>query len=250
MRRTYLITGATSGIARAIGRGLAAEGHRLVLAGRSESELERLAVDLNTRYSVPASHLRFDAAIPEEVESLPERSRQMNEGIDVDGVFLVQGILPAQEQTEADANLFRLMLDVNFTSSAILGQLFAQRFSERGSGLIVGISSVAGDRGRGSNFHYGSTKAAFTVFLDGLRHRFHRSGVQILTVKPGFVDTPMTLGLVNTDSLLCASPERIAEDILRAVRHRKNRLYTKRIWGWIMIVVRNIPERIFLRSRL
>ena len=250
MNRTYLILGAASGIAKAVSRSLAARGHALILAGRSREELELLAADVEARHSVSARVLIFDASRRDEVAGLLEASTCLNDGLLVDGVLLAYGVLFPQSATEADPDLLALTLEVNLVSAVLALQAFGNAFAARGSGVIVGISSVAGDRGRGSNFHYGSSKAGFSTFLDGLRHRLHSKGVQVCTVKPGFVATPMTVGLVNPNSPLCAKPEQVARDILRAIDRKKGQVYTLWPWRWIMWVVRSVPEFLFLKSKL
>ena len=115
---------------------------------------------------------------------------------------------------------------------------------------LDGVSSVAGDRGRQSNYLYGSTKAGFSTYLDGMRNRLYRSGVTVITVKPGFVDTSMTWGLLNPKSPLVATPERVARDIARAIRRRKNTVYTPWFWALVMLAIRLVPEPIFKRLSL
>lgn len=264
MKQTYLILGATSGIAKAVARALAAAGHDLILAGRNAEELERLCQDVAARHSVQARPLEFDAAAPAPAgaagsaapagnsapAALVAASTELNDGALVDGVILAYAVMYPQQATETDAEKLAAMLQVNFVTPACQLQAFANAFAQRGSGVIVGISSVAGDRGRGSNFHYGSTKAGLSAFLDGLRHRLHGTGVTVCTVKPGFVATPMTHGIVNPDSPLCASPEQVAKDILRAIAKKKPTLYTLWPWRWVMFIIRHLPERIFLRTKL
>src|SRR6516164_9862855 len=127
-------------------------------------------------------------------------------------------------------NVLRQSLDVNFLSAAELLEIAAAYFEPRRSGFIAAISSVAGDRGRQSNYTYGAAKAGLTAYLQGLRNRLWRAGVHVLTVNPGFVDTPMTRGRINPNSLLVATPERVARDIDRALRRRRDVLYTP--WFW------------------
>ena len=151
------------------------------------------------------------------------------------------------------------MIDVNFSAAVSVLNRFADYFElphpalsqgERVQRYICGISSVAGERGRQSNYIYGATKAAFTTYLAGLRNRLQRSGVAVITVKPGFVDTSMTWGRLNPDSPLVAQPERVGRDIVRAIRKRKNVIYTPWFWAGIMLIIRLIPEPLFKRLRL
>ncbi len=141
-------------------------------------------------------------------------------------------------------------MEINLTSAVVLLSLFANYLEDRRSGYLAVISSVAGDRGRQSNYTYGAAKAGLTAYLQGLRNRLYRSGVHVLTVKPGFVDTPMTHGRVNPDSPLVASPARVARDIDWAIRRRRNVIYTPWFWRPIMLAVRLVPEFVFKRLRL
>ena len=158
--------------------------------------------------------------------------------------------MPEQTESEQSSKTFRQTLEINVLSPATILQVFANRMVDVDKGHIIGISSVAGDRGRGSNYHYGSSKAALSAFLDGLRHRLVQTNVHVCTVKPGFVDTPMTHGLVNPNSPLCASPDEVAKDIVAAMKSRKGMVYTKWPWRWIMTIIRHVPEFIFLKTKL
>ncbi|MCI5178285.1 MAG: SDR family NAD(P)-dependent oxidoreductase [Candidatus Electrothrix sp. AW3_4] len=141
------------------------------------------------------------------------------------------------------------IIDTNYTGIVSLLNIIADDFEQRKTGFIVGISSVAGDRGRASNYVYGSAKAAFTAYLAGLRNRLHETGVQVLTVKPGFVATKMTAGM-DLPARLTAQPEEVAEDIYTAQQKGKNVLYTKWMWKWVMMVIKSIPEWKFKRLNL
>jgi short-subunit dehydrogenase len=142
------------------------------------------------------------------------------------------------------------MIDVNYTAAVSLLNLAAVHLAQQGSGFICALSSVAGDRGRKSNFIYGSTKAALTTYLQGLRNRLFTSGVSVITIKPGFVDTAMTWGMLNPKSPLTANPERVAASIDRAILGRRNVIYVPWFWRIIMAVIRSIPEPIFKRMKL
>jgi short-subunit dehydrogenase len=166
------------------------------------------------------------------------------------GVVLCYGYLPKQEATETDFSEARRTIEVNFLSAASVLSEAANYLEKRKMGYIVAISSVAGDRGRQSNYTYGAAKAALSVYLQGLRNRLHRAGVNVLTVKPGFVDTPMTHGLLDPESPLVASPEMVAADIDLAIRKRKHLLYTPWFWRIIMTLICSIPEAVFKRLRL
>jgi short-subunit dehydrogenase len=155
-----------------------------------------------------------------------------------------------QAEAQADVQRIRRTYDVNLTSAASVLEPIAAHMAERGTGWIAAVSSVAGDRGRQSNYLYGSAKAGLTAYLQGLRNRVHHHGVDVLTIKPGFVDTPMTHGLLDPDSPLVASPDRVAKDIDRAIRRRRSKVYTPWFWRGIMAIIRNIPEAIFKRLKL
>ena len=141
------------------------------------------------------------------------------------------------------------ILHTNYTGAVSILNIVATDYMERKSGTIVGISSVAGDRGRGSNFLYGSAKAGFTAYLSGLRNLLFRSGVTVITVKPGFTATKMTAHL-NLPPLLTASPEQVGTAVVRAIQARKNTIYVKGLWKWLMLIIRNIPENIFKKMNL
>ena len=154
-----------------------------------------------------------------------------------------------QEAAQKKFDLVRQSVDTNFTAQISLMERFATAMEMRKKGFILGISSVAGDRGRGSNYIYGASKAAITTYLSGLRNRLNKFGVQVLTVKPGFVSTAMTADL-DLYPLLTATPERVAQDIYRAQQKGKTNLYTPWFWQEIMLIIRCIPESIFKRLSL
>lgn len=246
---TIAVLGATSGIARALCRRLAARGCRLVLAGRNREELDALAADLQIRYGRPAPVELFDALDLDALPRLADRCQARAEG-PLTGVVLCYGAPADQAAAQADPAEARRAIEVNFTSAVLLLEPFAARFERRRSGTIAAISSVAGDRGRQSNYIYGSAKSGLSAYLQGLRNRLHRSGVHVLTIKPGFVDTPMTRGVVDPRSPLLATPERVARDIDRALRRRRDVLYTPWFWRPIMAAIGSIPERLFKRLGL
>jgi decaprenylphospho-beta-D-erythro-pentofuranosid-2-ulose 2-reductase len=248
MSENVLILGATSGIARELSRVLAERGCSLVLAARDRDELEKSAADLRLRYQVQVEIDVFDALDFAGHGALVTRC--LSRPVLINGVILCYGFLPDQRQTETDVDETRRAIDINFTSAVAILSLFANYLEDRRSGYLAVISSVAGDRGRQSNYTYGAAKAGLTAYLQGLRNRLHRSGVHVLTIKPGFVDTPMTHGLVNPDSPLVASSARVARDIDRAIRRRRNVIYTPWFWWPIMLVVRLVPESVFKRLKL
>lgn len=240
-----LVLGATSDLARALARRLAAEGWGLTLAARNAVELERIAADLALRPgSGPVRHVPFDALDFDRAArfagSLPAEP---------DVVFCVFGLLGDPVRAETDPEERRRILDTNYTAAVHILEPLAAGLAARGGGQIVGISSVAGERGRAGNAYYTSAKAGFTAYLSGLRSRMRPRGVRVLTVKPGFLRTRMTAGL-RLPPLLTASPERAASVILRAATRGRDVVYVPGIWRLIMAVVRAIPESIFKRLSL
>lgn len=249
MRENVVVVGATSGIARALNAELARRGCGLVLAGRNMEELERCAADLRIRFPATVAVERFEAENFDDYHPFWARcATHCPEGID--GIVVCHGYLPKQPQAQANFVELRKSFDVNFLSAAALLEIAAAYFVERRAGYIAAISSVAGDRGRQSNYLYGAPKAGLSAYLQGLRNRLHPAGIPVLTIKPGFVATRMTEGRVNPNSPLMARPQRVARQIDRAIRRRRNVLYTPHIWRLVMAIVRAIPEAIFKRMKL
>lgn len=245
MMRNVIIVGATSGIAQALGRHLAGDGARLMLWARSPEKLDIVAADLRTRgaTSVDVDAFDFDnfAAHGEALA----RARAKGEW---DTAVICHGILGEQKAAEKDFARAEAEFRVNCLSALSFLTILANYLEERGGGNLVAISSVAGDRGRQSNYFYGSAKAALTTFLQGLRNRLYRKRVNVLTVKPGFVDTAMTAHLPR--NRLFASPEKVAADIVRGINRGKCVLYTPWFWRWIMLCIRLVPETLFRRLKL
>lgn len=231
-----LIIGAKSDIARATAREYARHGYDLYLAARQSVELEALAKDLYIRYQRDVQPVELDVldyqSHPLFYHSLKEKPA---------GIICAVGYLGNQKKAEVDFNEAQKIIHANFTGIASLLNIIADDFEKRKTGFIVCISSVAGERGRRSNYIYGSAKAALTAYLSGIRNRLHHAGVPVLTVKPGYVNTRMTEGL-KLPAGLTAQPEDVAKDIYRAQQKAKDILYSKWIWKWIMILIRCIPE--------
>jgi decaprenylphospho-beta-D-erythro-pentofuranosid-2-ulose 2-reductase len=242
-----LLLGATSGIGRAVARRWAAYGQNLLLAARDMDECERVAADLRVRFGIGAQCVAFDALALDQYESFWRDCLSRASG-HLDGVIVCHGFMVSREQTDQNLNLLRQTIDINYTSPALILNLAADEFEKAKRGYIIGVSSVAGDRGRQSNYEYGAAKAAFTACLAGLRNRLFKANVHVLTVKPGFVDTAMTWALSGT--FLVASPERVAQDIWNALHRRRDVLYTPFFWRYIMMIIRHIPEFIFKRMKL
>ncbi|MCW9088596.1 MAG: SDR family oxidoreductase [Gammaproteobacteria bacterium] len=246
MKGTVLILGASSAIARATAAAFASRGYGLYLAGRDEEELARDAADLAIRHQVPVATGRFDAEAfaqhPAFIEQVVEASGELA------GVVVAFGYLGEQSRAAHDWDETLAIIQRNYVGAVSLLNLCANRMEQTGAGFIVGIASVAGDRGRQSNYTYGSAKGAFALYLQGLRNRLAPAGVRVLTVKPGFVDTGMTFGLPGM--FLVASPRYVGERIARAVERGRDVLYVPWFWRYIMLIITHIPERIFKRLKL
>lgn len=238
-KHSVLILGARSDIGKATAHTFAALGHPIQLAARNASTLEPDRTDIALRYNVQVSLHEFDAldlsshvAFVEQLPELPETA------------VCVVGIMGEQSQNEHDLEAASCVMRSNFEGPASILAVLANRFEERGHGTLVGISSVAGERGRATNYVYGSSKAGFTAFLSGLRNRLAQKGVHVVTVLPGFVATKMTEGM-DLPAALTTTPEHVSHAVLSAVEKKHNVIYVKRVWRFVMLIIRNIPENIF-----
>lgn len=237
----WILFGATSGIAEAVASELAARGHSLYLAGRDMQHLERLQTDLRERYHVKVLTGQFNALdFAGHFDFLNHIERDF--GV-VDGVLWAVGLYGCQFKAREEFDWARKIIDTNFTAAVSILSPLATQMEQRRKGVIVAISSIAGDRGRMRNYSYGSAKAALTAYLSGLRQRLTRSHVRVLTVKPGYVRTRMTVG--HDGLFLVIEPEKAAADIMHAIDRKKNVVYTPWFWRWIMCIIRHIPENIF-----
>jgi short-subunit dehydrogenase len=245
-----LVLGATSAIARAVAAQMAREEAALILAGRDAEELQRSAADLRLRHGVEVAVESFDALDFDSHRAFFQLCVQRAESWQAGefGIVLCHGYLPNQREAASDVSIARRVIDTNYTSAVSILNLAADYLEQRRGGFLCGLSSVAGDRGRQSNYLYGSSKAALSTYLQGLRNRLTRAGVRVITVKPGFVDTKMTFGLPGM--FLVAKPERVAKDICRAIRRGRSVVYTPWFWRLIMLMIRMIPEFIFKRMKL
>ena len=244
--KNVLLIGATSAIAQAVARQLAAQGAALVLWGRSSEKLEIVATDLRVKYKAKVFVQAFDLNNTSLHQATFDRAVGMQGSFDL--ALICHGNLPDQAACEKDFSLTEQEFRINCLGPISLLTVLANYFERQGSGCLAAISSVAGDRGRQSNYVYGTTKAALSCFLAGLRNRLYPKGVNVLTIKPGFVDTPMTAHLKKGP--LFASPEKVARDIIRAVESGACVLYTPWFWRWIMLIIRLIPERIFRKLKM
>ncbi len=239
-----LIIGAKSDIAKGTARKYASNGYNLYLAARKSSELEEFANDIRIRTQKDVKCVDLDildyASHENIYDALEEKPL---------GVISAVGYLGEQDRAQSDFKEAKKIIDTNYAGVVSLLNIIANDFEKRKNGFIVGISSVAGDRGRKSNYIYGSAKAALTAYLSGLRNRLYDANVQVLTVKPGFVATKMTEGMALPEKLT-AQPEEVAEDIYKAQQKGRNVLYTKWMWRWIMLIIKSIPEFLFKKKNI
>jgi len=238
---SVLIIGAKSDIAKELAKVYAKNGFDLILVGREIDELENFKKDLELRYQKQVVLKDFDI-----VDFKSHKAFFDNLEIKPAGVIVVAGYMTEQKVCQDNWEKSLQTINVNFTGAVGILNIFASYFEEQKSGFIIGVSSVAGDRGRKTNYIYGSSKAGFSAYLSGLRNRLYDSNVSVLTVKPGFVDTKMTAHL-ELPPKLTATPQDVAQDIFNAQQKGKDILYTKRVWQIIMLVIKHIPEFIFKR---
>jgi decaprenylphospho-beta-D-erythro-pentofuranosid-2-ulose 2-reductase len=243
--RPVMVLGATSSIARAIAEELAREGHSLYLAGRDLPELWKVASDIQIKYGVEVNVGVFDADDPAQHPAFIENAISRTKGLG--GVVVAFGQLGDHAETEKNPQLAQATIVRNYSAAVSILLLIANHLEESRTGFIVAISSVAGDRGRYSNYVYGSAKAGLSAFLSGLRSRMQKVGVPVLTVKPGFVDTAMTFGREGMRKV--ASPEAVGKAVVRAIKKRKDVVYVPGMWRWIMLVIKLVPERVFKKLK-
>ncbi len=240
-----MLIGVTSAIGEHLSRYLAVKRVSLYLTGRDPARLDKIAADLKVRGATRTATERLDVTNPAAITGLIARATESLGGLDA--LVFVAGQLPDQAEVNLDPNRLRETMEINAISAMVVLNEAATFFEQQGHGRIVAIGSVAGDRGRATNYAYGAAKGALEIFMSGLRQRLHKRGVQVLLVKPGFVDTPMTADFKKGP--LWASPERVARDIVRAMEKGRTVIYTPWYWRWIMLIIRHIPERIFVRLR-
>lgn len=244
--RKVLIVGATSAIAEAVARIYATRGDALFLVGRNDAALTAIAADLRVRGAGSVGTEALDANNLEAHEAMLDKAESAMQGLDT--VLIAYGTLSDQQACELSAALTVRELGNNAVSVAALLTPIAARLEQRRAGAIAVISSVAGDRGRQSNYVYGSAKALVTVFLSGLRQRLWKSGVAVITIKPGFVDTPMTAAFRKGP--LWAKPQQVAAGIVRAIDRSSPVAYLPWFWRPVMLLIRAVPETLFRRLKL
>ncbi|GMW00886.1 MAG: short-chain dehydrogenase [Candidatus Hydrogenedentota bacterium] len=249
-KNTVVILGATSGMAHAVAGEFARRGHPLVLAARNVDETWRIAKDLAVR------HNGFVHAAELHAENYDSHSAFVEEcaraaPAPIEGVVLCFGFMD-EPAAQKDFAIARRTIEVNFLGAVSLLNLFADQLEAKRSGWIAAISSVAGDRGRQSNYIYGASKAGLSAYLQGLRNRLHHAGVAVITIKPGFVDTRMTSGIAfgPIAQRLVASPDQAGRAIYAAIAKRKNVAYVLWFWQWIMLIIKSIPEFQFKKMKL
>ena len=240
-----LIVGATSAIAQATARLFAERGDRLLLLARDGERLVAIASDLESRGAQAVTWELLDVDDIERHREVLGAAETTLEGIDI--ALIAHGVAPDQEACEREFSATAAAFHTNTLSTLSLVTELAARFAARRGGALAVISSVAGDRGRPSNYVYGTTKGAVSLFLQGLRGRLHPRGVHVLTIKPGYVDTPMTEH--HRKGFLWAQPDRVARDIAKAIEKKRNVLYTPWFWRPIMALVKLIPEAVGKRLR-
>jgi len=244
--KKILIIGATSAIAGEVAKNYAAQQCLLFLVARNEKKLHIVADDLRARGAQAVDVLTVELTDSTTHRELIKHADNFLQGIDV--VLIAYGSLPDQPACEIDAEKTLKELTVNFTSVVALLTQLANKMEKQGCGTIAVISSVAGDRGRQSNYIYGAAKGGLSIFLQGLRNRLASKGVQVLTIKPGFVDTPMTTEFKK--GLLWISAETLAKGIVKAIDKRQDVAYLPWFWWGIMLIIKSIPERIFKKMKL
>ena len=245
--KRILVIGATSAIATACCRLWAEQGHEFFLVARDAEKLQQTAQDLTARGAQRVECFTMEAL------DTPQHAVMLQQCIDtyrqIDIALIAHGTLPDQNACEQDAELALREFMLNGSSVISLLSLLAQQLTQQRCGSLAVISSVAGDRGRPSNYLYGSAKAAVSTFCEGLHARLFKIGVHVITIKPGFVDTPMTQGLALPKALV-VPPEYVAKQIISAINNKKAVLYTPRFWALIMLIIRSIPTFIFKRLNL
>ena len=244
--RRILIVGATSAIAQEVARRFASAGDSLFLVARSGEKLDAAARDLRVRGAAKVACSVIDVNDFDKHEPLVQEATEALDGLD--GVLIAHGTLPDQKACEADYAVAEQELKTNFLSVISLLTPIANQFEAQRGGFIAVISSVAGDRGRGSNYLYGAAKGGVSLFLQGLRNRLEGAGVSVITIKPGFVDTPMTADIEK--NALFAQPERVAAGIVKAVEQGREIVYLPPFWRAVMLLIRAVPEPLFKRLKL
>lgn len=245
--KNILVIGATSAIAQAFVRSMAVGDNRLVLVARDIDKLNAVKNNIRIKNDVNIATFVLDVNNHDKIDDMLNSSKSFLDHINI--ILIAHGTLPNQEKCNSNINLARQEFNTNATSTILLCQKIGNLLEKQKSGLLAVITSVAGDRGRQSNYIYGSAKGAVNIFLQGLRNRLTKSDVSVLTVKPGFVDTPMTAHLSKNP--LFSKPDTIAKGIVRAINKNKSKeIYLPGYWRIIMFIIKAIPGKIFNKLSL
>ena len=242
--KTVLILGGNSDVGKSLAKDFGKLGSNLILTSRKKGQLDSFKSDLEIRNEINCDVELFDVLDFNSHESFYNNLKNKP-----DIVISCIGYLDNQEKSENSFEESLKSIQTNFTGLVSILNVVSNDFESRKSGIIVGISSVAGDRGRGSNYIYGSSKSGFTSYLSGLRNRLFNSGVKVIDVKPGFIKSKMTDHL-DLPKILTSTPEEISDSIIKSIKRKKNTVYIKWFWKWIMLVIIILPEFIFKRSNL
>jgi len=247
---TIVILGGTSAVAMAYARNAAMEGHNIILVGRNKKKLTENEADLNTRGTGHVQHVVADLSDTQKIAStwkaLSEKEQR------VDRVLLAYGVLGDQDDSQKNIDELGRQLTTNFVSAAMWSEAAFESFRQAGAGQLTVIGSVAGDRGRQSNYHYGAAKGALDTFLQGMSHRaakLNEAKIGVLLVKPGFIDTPMT-DHIEKGGPLWATPEKVAHIIKKAEKRGRRVIYAPWFWWGILMIIRNVPFFVFKRTSL
>ena len=240
-----VIVGASSAIAKEVGRIYASKKWEVYIVARSKDKMQIIEEDFKARGAVAVHSLPFDFSQKGDYQGLVDWATQDGS---IDLLLIAHGVLGDQKASEASNEYAIKTFEVNFLSYMCLLNLFAGTMETQKKGTIAVISSVAGDRGRQSNYFYGTAKGALTIYCQGLRNRLFKNNVHVLTIKPGFVKSPMTADLKQGP--LFVEPNKVAGDIVKAVESKKNEVYTPWFWWFIMTIIKLIPEGIFKRLKL
>jgi short-subunit dehydrogenase len=235
-----VVLGAGKGIGRAVARALAERGAQLFLLGRDQEDLQRSAADCEQRGGGKqrVASARCDLEEPQGFETALEEADRVLAGFDT--VIVTAALFGTQDKLEADTELTRRLLTVNFANTVVFCEYARKRLLSRGGGTLCVVSSVAGERGRKPVVLYGASKAGLSAYLEGLDHKFRAQGLRTVCIKPGFVKTSMTEGLKPPP--FAGEPEQVARDILHAIGRGTPVLYTPRIWALVMFVIRMLPR--------
>ena len=244
--KRILIIGATSAIAEHCARIWAARGDALHLVARNEQHVQVIASDLKVRGASEVTTYVTDLNNMDKHEELLDVADAALGGVDI--VLIAHGTLSNQKSCELSVKETLAEIQTNALSTISLLTLIANKFEAKQSGTICVISSVAGDRGRASNYVYGTAKAMLTTFTSGLRQRLHKFNVSVVTIKPGFVDTPMTSELKK--GFLWAKPSAIAAKIVDAIEKKNTEIYMPSFWWLIMFIIKSMPDKLFRRTSI